>query len=125
MILHPPFQITSGLYPGVRIGDATIECREALQFVIYWDDGHEHHVQGFRPGAFADLQDCFGAIADFLAYWADCLQCANAMESQGYEPEGITLFPADDERLATWATENTDELLQLSMELEENDNLLE
>ena len=115
--MKDPFHITAGLYPGIKVGAATIECREAAQFYIV-GDGWQHRVEGFKPGAFADLQSMFGAMLSFLSHWAGAVhKCVNQ------DIDDIGMFPMLSP-LAEWAIESGDEMATLSAELEGGEDRL-
>jgi hypothetical protein len=122
LVLKRPFEITSGLYPGLRFDDAVVECREGLQFAIRFDDGHEHLVKDFRPGAGMTLQQCFASILDFLYTWVDALRWVGELPPD--EIDGLDWFPADDDRIVKWAKANEHRFQEVCEVLEDKEGLL-
>lgn len=123
MKLQAPFSISAGLYPAIRIGNATLECREALQFAIVFDGkAKDYLLKAFRPGACADFQSCFSAILSFLSAWGEALEF---QDRTGLDSENADLFPVNNKALRNWVLENYDLLCMLSCEIDESENLIE
>ncbi len=121
MQLNPPFSITSGLYPGIKIGEATLELREACTFYAYFADGHEARLGQIEcRGRILDCQEHFESTLSLLGVWAGALNWS----ARHGESENIDLFNREDSQLVDWAIENSDEIGMLAIELEENENLI-
>jgi len=116
MILNPPFSITSGLYPGIKIGNATLECREGLQFVIVFDDMSEYKIEDYKPGACHNLQQCFEDILAFLSTWIEALDYP--------ESDNKDLFPKNNLLLVKWAKKNSDDISMLQFDIQETEGLI-
>jgi hypothetical protein len=126
MILKPPFEITSRLMAGVRVGGATLSIedngdvsydnRTVYNIWIDLPDGQEFNVTDLRSGCGGgSLQEGMCSLLSFLGA---------AGESYNYsringENSDLFLLP-----VVEWAAQNSDELSMLSCELEEQKDLI-
>jgi hypothetical protein len=117
--MRPPFIITGGLVPGLKIKDATLELRET-GFVIYFNDGDEFEVEGYKAGPCHNIQQMFDDILCFLSSWQQAI--IHFEERPDTDPEdidGLDCFPRDNEKLVAWAKMCGDDFELLLCDLEE------
>lgn len=135
MQLTSPVITTSRLMPGVAIGESTISIRYAKK---PGDEGRTRYQYALDLETDGKRFECIGddiqsgcqggslakGLVSLLSFMSAC------GESYGYsirkgipldESENGDLFPAD---VAKWCYMNQDELVMLSMEIEENPNCI-
>lgn len=113
MILNHPFCISPSLLPALKIGDGWLESKGFSDFRVLLPDNTEYEITDFRPGACSDLVGNFAAILDFLSAWVEALQYPGS--------DNVDLFDKNNEVLVYWATDNSDEITVLSVEIEESE----
>jgi hypothetical protein len=127
MLLSDPIVITSRLLPGVKVGDATVSIDYGgttvdgrQQYLWYVDiDGQEFEGDDLASGVGGgSLQEGLSSLFSFLSAFAESVDYS---ARTGRDSENADLFPAG---LADWASENSDELSMLSIELEETEGLI-
>lgn len=125
MTLHSPFIITARLLPGVRVGNGFL----SIEYAGQTDDGRtryrysidygdkEHTAQDLKSGiGGGSLQEGMGSLLSFLGA---------AIESychDGMKGENSDLFP---ESVLRWASEFSDDISMLQIEIEETKNLIQ
>ena len=122
MKLSKPFVVTPSLLPGLRIGNAWLECVDGYaEFRILFHDGTEFDIEDFSPGAGMALPDSFGCVLGFIGTWAYAVE--NNEQYPDEEPnEHAEWFPVDNVMLKQWALGNRDEIEMLCFDLENGDN---
>lgn len=124
MEIRQPCIITPRLLPGLQIGDAfvsieyggtTYDNRQGYRYYIdlprFSYEG-EDIASGVGGGS---LQSGLKSLLSFLGAFAESIRY---QEHIGTECESTTLFPP---KLADWATQNSDEITMLGIELEESE----
>jgi len=122
MILHPPFEITARLLPGVKIQERTADKpaylsieyagvtedgRRRYRYHIDLPDGTEYSAADLKSGVGGgNLQAGMASLLSFLSHAAECHP----------DPDG-DLFP---KAVCEWAKNQSDELLMLHLEIEES-----
>lgn len=130
MKLHSPFAISARLMPAVQVGGAWIslevsgrtdrEGRDIYRAYIDLPDGTEHEVTDLKSGCGGgSVQQGMAALLSFLGAAAESRQYR---ESTGRAGENEDLFPVP---VVEWASENSDELSMLAIELDEGEALIE
>lgn len=123
MRINPPCCITSRLCAGVRIGDAEISIEYSdrpgrghrVRYRYYIDaPGIEYSGDDLQSGSNHGLQNGLESLLSFLG------ACGEAYR-YGPESENYDLFPPE---VAEWAYLNCDELGMLTIELEENGEVI-
>lgn len=128
MTLNQPFEITSRLLPGVKIGnDSFISIEFAgetpdgrARYRYYIDTpSFDYSKQDLKSGVGGgSLQSGMESLLSFLGAFAE----ARAYEDRtGRESENSDLFP---DELASWAVEHSDEFSMLQCELSESPDLI-
>lgn len=127
MQLHPPFAISSRLMPALHIGDVWLslslgafnhEGRNVFEVWIDFPD-EEFHITDLRSGVGgASIQKGFASLLCFLTAAGESYDYRMRTGRPG---ENETLF---EPRIVAWASENSDELSMLEMEIEENPELI-
>lgn len=126
MLLHNPIMISSRLMPAVKVGNSTISVelsdyrngRSAFTMYIDFADGSTFECDDLSSPR-ESLQEALSSYLSFLSASADAYRY---QISTGRSSDNIDLFPP---HVTEWAYQNSDELSMLSLELEENDSLIE
>ena len=110
MRLQAPFSISPSLLPGLKIGKGWLECTGPMDFRVLLE-GEEIPIDGYKPGACADMQRGFSDILAFLSAWTEA------------EPDSDEsgLFPTE---LREWALENAELITTTQFEIEEAKDLI-
>lgn len=129
MILHPPFEITARLMPGLKIGESsyvsieygdwTIDGR--MRYNIWIDmDEKEFLIDDVCSGVGGGtLQEGMESLLAFLSAAAEAYMCKM---KHGRATENIDLFVPE---VVEWAYQNSDEIGMLCVELKETPGLIE
>ena len=126
MLLKSPVMITARLMPGVKIGDAFVsieysDCagrdgRTRYRWFVDLSDGREFTDDDLQSGCGGgSLQAGLESLLSFLGAFAESWR-------RGPGGDNGDLFP---EGLHEWATQNSDEIGMLAIELEETPDLIE
>jgi len=130
MILNSPIEISPRLLPCVRIGNAIIsitysdksdrEGRTVYEYFIdtpEWEHTNDNDLKSGCQGG--SLQSGLESLLSFLAA---CGESYGYRQRTGHEGENESLFPPN---VAEWAYQNSDELGMLSIQLEEESDLIQ
>lgn len=128
MNLHPPFQITPRLLPGLQVGKGWIQLeyckskdssRQGYRWTIDLPDGSEHSGDDLASGCGGgSLQSGFASLLSFLGA---CAESYSYRQRTGRQGENEDLFPP---AAAEWAAQNSDEIDMLALEIEESKGTL-
>jgi len=127
--LHPPVQISPRLHPGVFVGGAWVSICYAdrpgddgrVRYRWHVDiDGQVYTGDDLQSGCKGgSLQEGLESLLAFLAAFAEAIDC---QQRTGHKSYNAGLFP---EGMAEWASENSDEIAMLELELSENPGVIE